>query len=204
MSTAKPITPRSRKPTDPDPRRRLQAKDMRKKFFLLLEKNGSRAASAAALGFHESTVAREMKRDGRFRANVEMCLRRFEGLLLKEHNKHEKKDFRAIEWRLERMFPDDYGKRDPGYATPEMLVELADRLLLKLMEVVPKEYHLSMMAVSSNLKTDPCEVGGMGLDLAEPFDDEPDDDGGNNSDHGDSHSPASPPTTGGTDDGHDS
>jgi hypothetical protein len=56
-----------------------------------------------------------------------------------------------------------------------MLVDLADRLLVKLMQVVPVEHHIAMMAVASNLKTEPCEVGGLGIDLEEPLDDDPGD-----------------------------
>jgi len=171
MATAKKstTTTRTRKLSDPDPRRRLQDKEVRRKFLTILSTCGSRAAAAAALGFHADTVGREMERDGRFRASVEMNERRFEAAMLREHARHEKKDFRAIEWRLERKFPDDYGKRDPDTVTPEMLAGAVNSVLLSILSVIPSEHHPDVLRVAQEKLQ---QIAKQGEDFTDPFADD--------------------------------
>lgn len=137
--------------------RKLLDGKLKIQFLAALARIGWVNPAAAEVGICGKTVRREIGRDEEFASLVETAKATYQASLLAEHKKHHKDCPRSIEWALERNDPEQFGKRDPGYATPEMLVALADRLLVALMVVVPVEHHVAMLAVAERVKSQAAE-----------------------------------------------
>lgn len=108
-------------------------------FFRALEAMRSIPRAARIAGVDRDVVYKERDRNPEFAAKIEAAMDADEFEALEAVRKHQKDDWRAAAWSLERKQWKRYGRRDPLAVTPEMIQQVTGRLLDRLLHFIPEE-----------------------------------------------------------------
>ena len=95
--------------------------------------------AARIAGIDRDVVYKERDRNPEFAAKIDAAMDADEFEALESVRKHQKDDWRAAAWSLERKQWRRYGRRDPVAATPEMLHQVAGKIVERLLEFIPEK-----------------------------------------------------------------
>jgi hypothetical protein len=111
----------------------------KREILAILTVGCSRRTAARYVGCAAATIQNTADRDAEFAAQLHHANHAAEIEYAKSIEKAAKKEqyWRAAAWALERLNPEDYGKRSPGKLTPEEVRTLLTRLTEILLDEVP-------------------------------------------------------------------
>lgn len=119
-------------------------------FFRALEAMRSIPRAARIAGIDRDIVYKERDRNPEFAAKIEAAMDADEFKALEAVRKHQKDDWRAAAWSLERKQWKRYGRRDPLAVTPEMIQQVTGKLLERLLHFIPEERQAEATATIQN------------------------------------------------------
>ena len=127
-------------------RKRLDDKARQKLLLTALRNGASRRQAAKSIGVGKTTLWRYLQDHPSFRWKIEQaeahCYRR----LVEQFDLDSKGDWRASAWLLERLYPEDFGKRHPDHISPAQAAAAMEQIVAILVDEVPAEYHTRIYA----------------------------------------------------------